>query len=67
MSSQVPPFIRVTLTCKGRETLVITRQTPESTQVKIETSARVIYCPPAELQSALAAITLPESDTMKGN
>lgn len=70
MSDTTPPFLRVEIrgiSAVGSDKIVLTRETPDSTQIKIETSARVTYCPPSEIRAALEAITLAEAETLRGN
>lgn len=65
-----PPFIRVEImgiSAVGADKIVLTRETWESNQVKIETSARVIYCPTNAVRAALASLTLPEAEKLEGN
>lgn len=66
MSNQ-PPFLRIELTGEGGEKVILTRQTFDSSQVKIETTARLIYCPPAQVRAALDSMTLAEGEALKGN
>jgi hypothetical protein len=55
------------LSAVGDDKIVLTRETIESNQVKIETSARVIFCPTNAVRAALETLTIPETDKQQSN
>lgn len=70
MPEEIPPFLRVELagvSAVGVDKIILTRQTLESTQVKIETVARVIYCDTKDVRAALQTLTQPEAEKQQSN
>lgn len=66
MAKTPPPFLRVEIK-DGADKLVLTRERADSTQVRIETTSRVIYCPVSDVHAALDAIIGPEANQLRNS
>lgn len=66
MKKSPPPLLRIEIK-DGADRLIITRERADSTQVRIECTSRIVYCPVTDIAAALKAITIPEAEKLEAN